>query len=203
MPESAAVPELEIRRARAADFAALWPILREVIRAGETYALDPDMARADVRRYWMEAPRATYVAWLGGRAAGSYYIRTNQPGGGAHVCNCGYMVASWARGRGIARQMCLHSQDEARRLGYLAMQFNFVLASNAGALALWRRLGFAEVGRIPGAFRHPRAGLTDALVMHKWLVDAGQVAARGGAARGSADRAAGGRPDDAAADSDR
>lgn len=162
-----------IRPARAADFDAIWPILRGVIRAGDTYALDPAMPRWAVRAYWMDSPRATYVAWLGERAAGTYYIRTNQPGGGAHVCNCGYMVADWARGRGIAARMCAQSQVEARAMGYLAMQFNFVLTSNAGAIALWRRLGFAEVGRLPGVFDHPDAGLTDALVMHKWLVPRG------------------------------
>jgi len=173
MPE----PEVTIRPARGeADFDAIWPILRDVIRAGDTYALDPAMPRDEVRAYWMDAPRATYVAWQGGRAVGAYYIRTNQAGGGAHVCNCGYVVAPDARGRGIAARMCVHSQAEALALGYAAMQFNFVVASNTGAIALWRRLGFVEVGRLPGAFDHPRHGLTDALVMHKWLDGPGTAA---------------------------
>jgi len=162
---------LSIRPAWPGDFDAIWPILEAVIRQGETYALDPAMPREAARAWWMEAPRATWVAWRGERAVGSYYIRTNQPGGGAHVCNCGYVVAPDARGQGIAARMCAHSQIEARRLGYAAMQFNFVVATNAGAIALWTRLGFATVGRLPGAFRHPKAGLTDALVMMKRLDD--------------------------------
>ena len=160
---------LIIRPARAGDFDALWPILRAVFRAGDTYAVDPDLTRAAARDYWMVRPRATYVALGGGRPVGSYYIRTNQPGGGAHVCNCGYVVAARARGQGIAARMCEHSQIEARRLGYAAMQFNFVVATNEGAIRLWTRLGFATVGRLPGAFRHPEAGPTDALVMYKRL----------------------------------
>lgn len=167
---------VRICRAHPGDFDAIWPILRDVIRAGDAYALDPAMPRDEARAYWMDNPRATFVAWQGGRAVGTYYIRTNQPGGGAHVCNCGYMVAAGARGRGIAARMCAHSQGQAREMGYLAMQFNFVVASNAGAVALWRRLGFVEVGRLPGAFAHPRGGLTDALVMHKWLASGPSVA---------------------------
>jgi ribosomal protein S18 acetylase RimI-like enzyme len=109
------------------------------------------------------------VAEIAGETVGTYTIKTNQPGGGAHVCNCGYMVAEAARGRGIARAMCLHSQQEARAMGYLAMQFNFVVETNTGAIALWEALGFATVGRLPHAFAHPEAGLVDARVMYKWL----------------------------------
>ena len=164
-------PEITIRYARDGDFAALWPILRGVIRAGETYAIEPGLTREAVRDLWMKTPRATCVAEIAGESLGTYYIKSNQPGGGAHVCNCAYMVAPAARGRGIARAMCLHSQTQARAMGYLAMQFNFVVETNAGAIALWEDLGFATVGRLPSAFRHPTEGLVEARVMYKWLAD--------------------------------
>lgn len=161
--------DLTIRLAREADFDALWPMLRDVIRAGETYAIEPGLTREAVRDLWMRAPRATFVAERDGLVLGTCYIRSNQAGGGAHVCNCGYVVSEAARGQGIARAMCLHTQDEARAMGYLAMQFNFVVETNRGAIALWEALGFETVGRLPRAFRHPEAGLVDARVMYKWL----------------------------------
>jgi len=161
--------DLNIRLARDEDFAALWPILRAVIRAGDTYAIEPGLSRDAVFDLWMRAPRATYVAERGGIVLGTYYIKTNQPGGGAHVCNCGYMVAPVARGQGLAAALCAHSQVEAAKLGYRAMQFNFVLETNAGAIRVWERLGFETVGRLPRAFEHPQAGLVDARVMYKWL----------------------------------
>lgn len=163
--------EMTIRLARDEDFDALWPILRGVIRAGDTYAIDPGLTREAVSDLWMRAPRATYVAELGGEILGTYYIKTNQAGGGAHVCNCGYIVAPAARGRGIARAMCVQSQDQARAMGYLAMQFNFVVATNLGAIGLWQSLGFETAGHLPRVFAHPALGLVDALVMYKWLAD--------------------------------
>lgn len=164
-----AVQSLNIRLARDSDFDAIWPILRDVFRAGETYAVDPQISRDDCLDYWMMTPAATFVAEEGGAILGTYYIRTNQPGGGAHICNCGYVVAEAARGQGLARRMCQHSQLEARTLGYRAMQFNFVLASNVGAVRLWHKLGFQTVGTIPDAFHHPQEGMVDALVMYKRL----------------------------------
>lgn len=158
-----------IRLARDGDFDTIWPILRSVIRAGETYAIDPQISRDGAHDLWMQAPRATYVVEAGGEILGTYYIKTNQAGGGAHVCNCGYMVAEAARGQGLAARMCEHSQAEALKLGYRAMQYNLVLATNTSAIHLWHKLGFDTVGRIPLAFEHPRRGLVDALVMYKWL----------------------------------
>lgn len=160
---------MELRRATAADFPALWPLLRETFRAGDTYAIDPEIGEDAARGYWLDTARETWLAEEAGRVLGTYYIRTNQPGGGAHVCNCGYMTAPAARGRGVAGTMCSHSQERARALGYLAMQFNFVLATNTGALRLWDRMGFERVGHLPLAFRHPREGLVDAHVLYKWL----------------------------------
>ena len=107
----------------------------------------------------------------GDSCLGTYYIRPNQGGGGAHVCNCGYMTAPAARGRGLARAMCEASQDQARALGYKAMQYNLVLSTNTVAVGLWQRLGFDVVGQLPRAFDHPTKGLIDALVMYKWLAD--------------------------------
>lgn len=158
-----------IRVAREDDFDAIWPLLRDVFRAGDTYAVDPRIGPDAARAYWMDSARATYVAEADGAIIGTYYIKTNQPGGGAHVCNCGYIVALQARGQGLARQMCSHSQDAARALGYRAMQFNFVLASNEGAVRLWHKMGFTTVGTIPDAFDHPSFGMVEAYVMYKPL----------------------------------
>ncbi|MEM6375086.1 MAG: N-acetyltransferase [Pseudomonadota bacterium] len=162
-------PEVVIRPFRLSDTEALCPILEETIRKGDTYAIDPDLPRADLLHLWCELPAATLVAERAGSLVGTYYIKTNQAGGGAHVCNCGYITSRAARGHGIARAMCEHSQIKARDMGYLAMQFNLVVTTNSGAIALWTDLGFATVGRLPLVFRHPKEGLVDALVMHKFL----------------------------------
>ncbi len=158
-----------IRPARASDRAAIWALLEPVFRAGDTYAVDPDISRDDALNMWIDAPKATFVAEHDGAIVGTYYIKTNQNGGGAHVCNCGYIVGPAARGQGIAKSMCLHSQEKALNLGYLSMQFNFVLESNADAVHLWTKLGFSIAGRLQKAFKHPQLGFVDALVMTKWL----------------------------------
>ncbi|MFT5571938.1 MAG: L-amino acid N-acyltransferase YncA [Cryomorphaceae bacterium] len=151
------------------DFAQIWPIFSEVVKAGDTYAYERDTTNQQALDIWLRNPRKTYVAEDGGVIYGTYFIKTNQAGPGKHVCNCGYMVASKARGRGLATQMCEHSQSVAKALGYAAMQFNFVAASNARAITLWLKLGYKEVGRLPGSFNHPEQGCVDALVMVKQL----------------------------------
>lgn len=157
-----------IRQATAGDHDAIWALLKPVFRAGETYAVDPAISRAEALAYWTGGA-ACYVVEAAGQIVGTYYIKTNQPGGGAHICNCGYIVGETARGQGLAARMCDASQDQARALGYRAMQFNFVLESNAGAVRLWHRLGFETVGTIPAAFDHPTAGMVRAFVMYKAL----------------------------------
>src|SRR5271165_3858347 len=142
-----------IRPARLEDAAAIWSILEPTIRAGETYALDRGMSEADALAYWLGADKETFVAEEGGVILGTYYIRPNQAGGGAHVCNCGYMTSAVAAGRGIARRMYEHSLGHARSRGYRAMQFNFVVSTNERAVRLWQSLGFEIVGRLPLAFR--------------------------------------------------
>jgi ribosomal protein S18 acetylase RimI-like enzyme len=158
-----------IRLARPQDTAAIWSIIEPTIRAGETYAIAPDISREDALAYWFGADRETFVAEENGAILGTYYLRANQSGGGAHVANCGYMTAASATGRGIARRMCEHSLEHAQSLGYRAMQFNFVVSSNTRAVGLWQSLGFAIVGRLPLAFRHPEQDYVDALVMFRAL----------------------------------
>ncbi|MDA0378532.1 MAG: GNAT family N-acetyltransferase, partial [Bacteroidetes bacterium] len=122
------------------------------------------------RAFWTGPGRETWVVLVHGRVAGTYFLRANQTGGGAHVCNCGYATGAGHRGQGIASLMCEHSQERAVEAGYRAMQFNFVVSTNEGAIRLWKRHGFEEVGRLPLAFEHPEKGLVDALVMYKWLI---------------------------------
>lgn len=158
-----------IRPATAGDWAAIWTIVEPVIRAGETYTLPRSMTEEDARAYWMGLDRETFIAVDEGRIVGTYYLRPNQQGGGAHIANCGYITATAAAGRGIARAMCLHSIDRARSRGFCGMQFNFVVSTNERAVRLWQSLGFDIVGRLPLAFQHPALGYVDALVMFRAL----------------------------------
>ena len=160
---------LRVRPYDSVDAQAVWRILAPVIRAGETYALPRDMSEAAALVYWTSAEKETFVAEDEGRIAGTYYLRANQAGGGAHVANCGYMTAADATGKGVARAMCLHSLERARARGFRAMQFNFVVSTNARAVGLWSRLGFETVGRLPKAFQHPTLGFVDALAMFREL----------------------------------
>ncbi|MGC1613882.1 MAG: N-acetyltransferase [Candidatus Acidiferrum sp.] len=158
-----------IREINARDSDAIWKILEPVIRAGDTYTLPADMNREDALGYWGSAGHEVFVAEENGEILGTYYLRANQKGGGAHVANCGYMTAPWASGRGVARAMCQHSLERAMARGFRAMQFNFVVSSNERAVRLWQSLGFEIVGRLPGAFLHPTQGAVDALVMYRQL----------------------------------
>jgi ribosomal protein S18 acetylase RimI-like enzyme len=165
------VPQLHIRRFVEADWSSLWPLLHDTFASGDTYAFDPRSGETDIHRAWIETPTATFVACgNGGRIVGTYFIKPNQPGLGSHVCNCGYVTAAEARGQGIATALCEHSQAEAQAMGFRAMQFNLVVATNEGAVRLWRKLGFAVVGRLAGAFAHRQLGDVDALVMFKTLM---------------------------------
>jgi len=158
-----------IRAAEPEDWPVLWAIIGPTIAAGETYALDRTMREAEARAYWLGSDRETFVAEDDGRVVGTYYLRANQPGGGGHVCNCGYMTSAAATGRGVARRMAEHSLHRARERGFRAMRFNFVASTNIRAIGLWQRLGFEIVGRLPRAFDHPTDGPVDALVMYQLL----------------------------------
>jgi len=161
--------KIKITPATSADEERIWALLQPVFSAGDTYAVDPLIDREAAIAYWMEADKTAFILRIERQAVGTYYIRPNQPGGGAHICNCGFITAPSARGKGVARRMLDHALIEAKQQGYRAMQFNFVLASNQRALAIWQRNGFATIGRIPQAFLHPKQGYVDALILHRSL----------------------------------
>jgi L-amino acid N-acyltransferase YncA len=160
---------MNLRSAGPSDANAIWSILEPTIRAGETYTLPRDMDREQALAYWFSTDHTVFVAEDDGEVLGTYYLRANQKGGGAHVGNCGYMTAAKASGRGVATAMCTHSLEYARSRGFHAMQFNFVVSSNLPAIHLWQKFGFETVGRLPGAFLHPSLGYVDALVMYRAL----------------------------------
>jgi ribosomal protein S18 acetylase RimI-like enzyme len=160
---------MQIRSATPPDADAVWRILEPMIRAGETYPLPRDMPRDAALAYWFAPGHDVSVALMDDEIVGTYFLRANHSGGGAHVANCGYVTASDAAGRGVGRAMCEHSLVRAATHGFRAMQFNFVVSSNTRAVRLWQSCGFEIVGRLPEAFRHPTAGLVDALVMSRRL----------------------------------
>ena len=147
---------LRIRHATGKDREAIWQIFHAVVSQGDTYAFDPDISRQQALTYWFGSKTRCYVALSEQKIVGTYILKANQPGLGSHVANAGFMVAPWAQGRGIGRGMAEHCLHEAKRLGYRAMQFNFVVSTNTTALRLWKNLEFKIVGRLPGAFRHRR-----------------------------------------------
>ncbi len=160
---------IEIRQFKDIDWQYIWPIIENVFRKGETYPHAPDTTEEEARHAWIDIPTATYVALDEKKIVGTYYVKPNQPGLGAHVCNCGYMVTEDAYGKGIGSAMCIHSQVEAKKLGFKAMQFNLVVSTNERSFRLWKRHGFQTIGVLPKAFNHQRLGYVDALVMYKQL----------------------------------
>jgi L-amino acid N-acyltransferase YncA len=159
-----------IRSYEKKDWPKVWEIIEPVFRAGSTYPFSPEISEQDAEKVWIEAPQVTYVYEDEGKnIIGTYYLKPNQPALGAHVCNCGYIVDEKARGKGVASTMCKHSQQEAAKLGFKAMQYNLVVSTNKAAISLWKKHDFRLIGILPKAFNHKELGFVDALVMYKQL----------------------------------
>jgi L-amino acid N-acyltransferase YncA len=160
----------EIRPATNKDRDAILKIFRTVSALGDTYAVDLHMSREEALAYWFRPDTRTYVTEEDRQVMGTYILKPNQAGAGSHVANAAFMVAPDARGQGIGRAMGEHCLSEARRLGFRAMQFNFVVSTNTSAIHLWEQLGFKIVGTLPGAFQHPQKGYVDVYVMYRSLL---------------------------------
>ncbi len=162
---------MRIRRAAESDFDAMWPIFHAVVADGTTYVFAADTTRAGTLAFWFGPGSISYVAEEDGKLIGMYKFAANQRGRGSHVANAAFMVDPQHCGKGIGRAMGVHCLREAKRAGFLAMQFNLVVSTNETAVALWKKLGFSIVGTLPEVFRHVSLGYVDAYVMHRFLDD--------------------------------
>ena len=160
---------IKIRSAIPPDHDAIWKIIQQVISSGDTYVFDPDSSREKMINYWCGPDKHTFVATIDEQVVGTFIIKDNQPDLGSHVANASYMTQPSAFGKGIGQAMGEFSLQEARRLGYRAMQFNIVIKNNTRAVKLWQRLGFQIIGEIPEAFHHKTEGYTDILIMWRRL----------------------------------
>jgi GNAT superfamily N-acetyltransferase len=159
------------RLATPADEGALWALLEPVFRQGGTYVFAIDTPQEVLLAYWMGTDKVTFLVEQEASLVGTFYLKANQEGLGDHICNAGFVVAQKAEGQGLGRWMGAYAQAEAISRGFLAMQFNFVIKSNVRAVQLWKSLGFAVIGEIPEAYRHPELGLVPALIFHKKLAN--------------------------------
>lgn len=160
---------LDIREIAPDEFTLVWPMFQAAVTGGDVFVQTPDTTFAEAQRLWTAAPARAFVGERDGVVVGSYMLRPNQPGRGDHVANAGYVVSEKARNQGVARALCEHSLAIAAEAGFVAMQFNFVVATNESAVHLWTSCGFETVGRLPGAFRHARLGPVDVLIMYRRL----------------------------------
>ncbi len=167
MSETAA--HINIRKAKEADYEQIWLIIKEAIGTGTTLAFLPDTGREEMLAFWCAPYAHTYVAVLDEKIAGTFFIKANQPGLGAHIANAGYITSQAAGGHGIGQAMCQFSLEEAKTLGFKAMQFNLVVKSNTRAVKLWQKMGFEIIGEVPEAFDHSESGLTNAYIMYQAL----------------------------------
>jgi GNAT superfamily N-acetyltransferase len=152
------------------DWPSVWPIFREIVTAGDTFAYDPGWSSEQAKKAWVEAlPGRTVVACDGSWVLGTAKMGPNRPGPGSHVSTACFMVASNARGRGVGRALGEYALSWAREQGYAAMQFNAVVESNHVAVRLWQALGFHIIGTVPEAFEHPTLGRVGLHVMHRRL----------------------------------
>lgn len=155
--------EVVVRPVRDEDWPAVFRIIDEVVRDGETYAYPDDLGSASARELWVERPPGlTIVAERDGLVLGSAKMGPNRPGRGDHIGTASFIVAAEARGAGVGRILGEWVVGWHRRSGFEGIQFNAVVASNESAVRLWRSLGFEIIGTVPGAFRsrrHGRVGL--------------------------------------------
>ncbi|CDG81714.1 GNAT family N-acetyltransferase [Janthinobacterium agaricidamnosum] len=164
--------EIEIRPAQEADFEAMWGIFQQLVANGDTYTFGPDTSKERCHAYWFGPGVQSFVAVMGSeRLLGMYKLIPNQAELGNHVANASFMVDPAAQGVGVGKLLGVHCMEQARQSGYLAMQFNFVVSTNIGAVMLWKKLGFTIIGTLPMAFRHAQLGYVDAYVMYQLLSD--------------------------------
>ena len=162
---------MQIRPLSDADWSTFYPVFREVVAAGETYAYPEGLSSSAAHDLWVESPPGVTVVAVSddGTMLGSAKAGPNRPSRGSHVATASFMVADAARGQGVGRALGEWVLRWAREQGYAAMQFNAVVETNTAAVRLWRDLGFEVVGTVPEAFASATHGRVGLHVMHRYL----------------------------------
>ena len=172
MKKTSKKPAFTLGIATDADFDAVKEIFLHVVDEGETYSYERDELTDDwIRAYWLKNTVTTLVARVDGKVAGVCAIRYNRTGRGDHIANASYIVHHDHRAMGIGHALGQESLRVAKEKGFSAMQFNYVVSTNAKAVALWQSLGFKIIGTMPQGYRHARHGLVDVYMMHRFLED--------------------------------
>lgn len=170
-PSIAEAQDITISLAKPEDADAVFEIFRAVVSQGNTYTYKPDTTRAEAEAIWLHDPRTRYVIRHKGKIAGFYDLKPNQRGLGSHIANAGFMIHPDFQGLGLGKALGRHALKEAKKKGFLAMQFNMVISTNTRGVNTWKSLGFSVIGTIPKAFNHHEHGLVDAFIMHRFLDD--------------------------------
>ena len=160
----------KIIKASEADFDKIWPVFQDTVKSGRTYVYAPDISYETAKNIWFAENFSTHITLdENNELLGAYVIRPNHRDLGSHIANAAYIVARAHRGEGIGKEMGKHSFEEAKKLGYKALQFNYVISTNEAAIKLWNSLGFQIIGTVPNAHQHPELGLVDIHIMHREL----------------------------------
>lgn len=158
-----------IRKAKPTDRLNIWNIFHQIIQTGDTYAYSPGTTFKTFKKFWFAGNQLCFVLVDGKELFGSYVLRDNQPGLGSHIANASYIVSPAHQGKGIGKKLCAHSIKEAKKAGYLGIQFNIVVSTNKAAIHLWKKMGFEIIGTTPNGFKHQLLGYVNTYIMFRKL----------------------------------
>ena len=142
-----------IRQYQPADLPAMISIWNRVVEDGVAFPQEELLTPETGAAFFAEQSHAAVAVDDGGAVVGLYILHPNNVGRCGHICNASYAVSADCRGRHIGEKLVLDCLRMGRELGFRVLQFNAVVESNVHARHLYRRLGFVQLGTIPGGFR--------------------------------------------------
>ena len=143
-----------VRPIQPEDLPAATAIWNQVVEDGVAFPQLEVLDLAAAEQFFHEQD-LTAVAVLDGKVAGLYILHPNNIGRCGHICNASYAVERNLRGCGVGKALVQDCLRQGKKLGYRILQFNAVVATNTAARSLYERLGFVQLGTIPGGFRMP------------------------------------------------
>ncbi len=143
---------MRIREHTQADLEQMIPIWNEIVEEGIAFPQEECLDMENGKAFFA-SQSYTGVADEDGKIVGLYILHPNNVGRCGHICNASYAVSSSVRGRHIGEKLVLDCLQKAKALGFRVLQFNAVVESNIHARHLYERLGFVQLGTIPGGFR--------------------------------------------------